>query len=122
MKYLFNHNGTDLWLVVDKVENGVAHMSIDDVKVISSDEVYYDLTNEISMSGYGPGRCYEIITDNYYRSFKNHYARIDIESLTDEQRQDLVSYLEELRQDDSENPDSPFYNDGGAWTFDQTDF
>lgn len=122
MRYLFNHNGTDLWLVVDKVEGDVAYMSIDDVKVISSDEVYYDLTNEISMSGFGPGRCYEIITDNYYRSFKNHYARIDVEELTDDQREDLVSYLEELRTEDSENEESPFYNDGQKWTIQDTYF
>ncbi|WOZ57416.1 hypothetical protein [Pseudomonas phage vB_PseuGesM_254] len=114
MKYSFNIDGEDLTLVVDYIDGGVTYLKPDDVIFYSSDRVYDDLTEEISNSGLSADRCYEIITDDYYRT--RGLKEVEIESLTYEHAVALAKYLEELRLEEPADEDGQFYNDGLPWT------
>lgn len=120
MKYIFTDaSGQEITLKVKSVKGGVTHLEeASDEVVILAQQVYDDLTNEISMSGSHPGTCYEIITDRYKREHRD----VSWESLTPELRASLVAYLEDLRADADCNEDDPFYNDGKAWTVEDTHF
>ena len=114
MRYLYtNANGEEISLRVDREEEGVIHLvEATEEVVISAQQLYDDLANEISMGGCHFGTAYDVMTDRYMREHRN----VSWESLTKPLRLKLVSYLEELRADSGDNEDDAFYNDGKPWT------
>lgn len=117
MRYVYTDaSGEEITLKVDRVEGQITHLvdSGDDEVVISAQQLYDDLVNEISLSGSHYARCYEVITDRYMREHTN----VSWDSLTSPLRKRLVAYLESLRADAGKDFEDSFYNDGEAWKVD----